>query len=102
MTERFLQLFKSNCSGLNRNVKVTIATHGKKGETLRQIVLSPAAFPSQCSVESVLSDGEKRIVALAEFLTEATLDEGCTGIILDDPVTSFDLGSRMRSCPQVG
>ena len=96
VTERFLQLFESNLADLNRNVKVTIATHGKKGETLRQIVLSPAAFPSQCSVESVLSDGEKRIVALADFLTEATLDEGCTGIILDDPVTSFDLGSRIE------
>src|SRR6266581_3092570 len=62
VTERFLQLFQSNLADLNRNVKATIETHGKKGETVRQIVLSPAAFPSQCSVESVLSDGEKRIV----------------------------------------
>jgi hypothetical protein len=94
VTERFLQLFQSNLADLNRNVKVTIETHGKKGETVRQIVLSPATFPSQCSVESVLSDGEKRIVALADFLTEAALDEACTGIILDDPVTSLDVGSR--------
>jgi len=94
VTERFLQLFQSNLSDLNKNVKVTIETHGKKGETVRQIVLSPAVFPNQCSVESVLSDGEKRIVALADFLTEAALDEACTGIILDDPVTSLDVGSR--------
>jgi hypothetical protein len=96
VTERFLQLFESNLADLNRNVRVTIATHGKKGETVRQIVLSPAAFPNQCSVENVLSDGENRIVALADFLTEATLDDACTGIILDDPVTSFDLGSRIE------
>jgi recombinational DNA repair ATPase RecF len=94
VTERFLQLFQSNLADLNRNVKVTIETHGKKGETVRQIVLSPANFSTQCSVESVLSDGEKRIVALADFLTEAALDEACTGIILDDPVTSLDVGSR--------
>jgi energy-coupling factor transporter ATP-binding protein EcfA2 len=94
VTDRFLQLFQSNLADLNRSVKVTIDTHGKKGDTVRQIVLSPAAFPAQCSVESVLSDGEKRIVALADFLTEAALDDSCTGIILDDPVTSFDLGSK--------
>jgi len=94
VTDRFLQLFQANLEDLNRNVKVTIEMHGKKGETVRQIVLNPASFPNQCSVESVLSDSEKRIVALADFLTEATLDDSCTGIILDDPVTSFDLGSR--------
>ncbi len=31
---------------------------------------------------------------MADFLTEAELDESCTGIIIDDPVSSFDLGSR--------
>lgn len=94
VTERFITLFQTNLSDLNRNVKVTIETRGKKGETVRQILLSPEVFCNSCPVEGVLSEGEKRAVALADFLTEATLDDACTAIVLDDPVTSFDLGCR--------
>jgi AAA domain len=94
VTDRFLELFQLNLADINRNVRVTIDTRGKKGETLRQIVLNPASFPNSCAVDGVLSEGEKRAVALADFLTEAALDDACTGVILDDPITSFDLGSR--------
>ena len=68
--------------------------HGQKGETVRQLVLDRAFFPSDYPVDSVLSDGEKRAVALADFITEASLDQSCTGIIVDDPVTSLDLSAR--------
>lgn len=41
-----------------------------------------------------MSEGEKRAVALADFLTEAALDTTSSGIVLDDPVTSLDLEWR--------
>ncbi|RZN37560.1 MAG: hypothetical protein EF813_05655, partial [Methanosarcinales archaeon] len=41
-----------------------------------------------------LSEGEKRAVAMADFLTEIALDTSSSGIILDDPVTSLDLEWR--------
>ena len=95
VTDRFVKLFQSILADLNRNVKVTIETHGKKGQTVRQIVLSPDVFATRFPIDEILSEGEKRAVALADFFTEATLDDACTALVLDDPVTSFDLGSRL-------
>ena len=48
-------------------------------------------LPSGANPDTVLSEGEKRAVALADFLTEVALDTGSGGIVLDDPVTSLDL-----------
>ena len=50
-------------------------------ETVPQEIASP---------DKILSEGEKRAVALADFLTEVALDTTSRSIILDDPVTSFD------------
>jgi energy-coupling factor transporter ATP-binding protein EcfA2 len=94
VTEQFVNLFQSNLAELSPNLKVTVDMHGQKGETVRQLKLDRAFFPSDYSVDSVLSDGEKRAVALADFITEASLDQSCTGIIVDDPVTSLDLSAR--------
>lgn len=88
VTQEYANLFKKTLDRFNSRVKVMIETHGQKGERVRRIVLSHA--PSNYSVEDVLSDGEKRIVAFCDFLTEATMDQANTGIILDDPVTSLD------------
>jgi energy-coupling factor transporter ATP-binding protein EcfA2 len=94
VTERFIELFQSSLSRFEKNLRISVETRGHKGETVRQIVLNREAYPASYPIDSVLSDGEKRAVALADFLTEAALDESCTGIILDDPVSSFDLGAR--------
>lgn len=40
--------------------------------------------------ENILSEGEQKAVALADFLTEVGLNPANAGIILDDPVTSQD------------
>jgi hypothetical protein len=42
------------------------------------------------SPTEILSEGEQRAVALADFLTEISLNPGNAGIVLDDPVTSQD------------
>jgi wobble nucleotide-excising tRNase len=40
--------------------------------------------------DKILSEGEQRAVALADFLTEVGLNPSSAGIVLDDPVTSQD------------
>ncbi len=40
--------------------------------------------------DEILSEGEQRAVALADFLTEVSLNLANAGIVLDDPVTSQD------------
>jgi len=92
VTERCIELFRERLGELGRPLKVTVETRGQKGKTVRRIVLklSDTQPSGQFSVEKVLSEGEKRIVALCDFMTEVAIDEDSAGIILDDPVTSLD------------
>lgn len=71
-----------------------IETRGQKGETVRQIVLSPEAFAQRVAIDKILSDGEKRAVAFVDFLTEVSLDASSNAIVLDDPVSFFDIDSK--------
>lgn len=93
VTEKYVEIFESTLDDLKRPLKVKIETKGRKGETLRQIILEtdPSVGPSRFPLDKVLSDGEKKAVSLADFLTEVNIDESSNGIILDDPVTSLDL-----------
>jgi ABC-type Mn2+/Zn2+ transport system ATPase subunit len=94
VTDQYQKVFKTTLQKLKHDLKLTIETRGKKGETVRQIVLSPDAFAQKVAVEKILSDGEKRAVALADFLTEVTLDTSSNAIVLDDPVSFCDLDSK--------
>lgn len=92
VTERYLKQFEQILKDLGRPLKVKVQTKGKKGEALKQIVLEagPSSQIEKAGPDKVLSEGEKRAVALADFLTEVALDEASSGIILDDPITSLD------------
>lgn len=46
------------------------------------------------SLNSVLSEGEQKIIALSNFLAESTIDGKKNSLILDDPVTSLDMDYR--------
>lgn len=95
VTERYLQLFQDTLSTLQRPLHVEVRTSGRKGETFKQIILRTVASGTVATPPAkILSEGEKRAVALADFLTEVTLDTASAGIILDDPVTSLDLEWR--------
>lgn len=89
--------FKENLGLLGRPINVTLETVPRKGQTFRQVVIQSQyidAGKSACTPDKILSEGEKRAVALADFLTEITLSDPCNGIILDDPVTSLDVEWR--------
>lgn len=96
VTGRYLELFTQILKDLKRPLKVTVKTTGRKGKTCKQIILEtdPSVHMAEVEPEKVLSEGEKRAVALADFLTEVALDTTSGGIILDDPVTSLDLEWR--------
>ncbi|MGB7062833.1 MAG: AAA family ATPase, partial [Candidatus Zixiibacteriota bacterium] len=101
VTDRYIQLFQKTLKDLQRPLKVKVRTTGRKAEACKQIVLEtdPTAPIEWVGPNKVLSEGEKRAVALADFLTEVALDTGSNGIVLDDPVTSLDLEWReMIAC----
>jgi wobble nucleotide-excising tRNase len=96
VTDRYIQLFEQTLRDLQRPLRVKVKTKGRKGETYKQIVLETGSTTpvEEATPDKVLSEGEKRAVALADFLTEVALDTTSSGIILDDPVTSLDLEWR--------
>lgn len=94
VTERYIELFQNTLSDLQRPLKVKIETMGLKGAAYKQIALEVAPTVADATPDRVLSEGEKRAVALADFLTEVALDTTSSGIVLDDPVTSLDLEWR--------
>ena len=92
VTQRYIQLFEENLIKLNCPLRVRIDTRGKKGETRKQIALVRDNNESitEAAPDKILSEGEQRAVALADFLTEVALNVNSSGILLDDPVTSLD------------
>ncbi len=90
VTDRYIELFEQTLRDLKRPLKVTVKTIARKGKTSKQIVLKIDAT-GLVDLGKVLSEGEKRAVAFADFLTEVALDTNSNGIVLDDPVTSLDL-----------
>lgn len=93
VTGGYLKSFQKILNNLGRPIRVQVETKPRKGETFRQLKLETDSdsLPPGATPDSVLSEGEKRAVALADFLTEVALNTNSGGIVLDDPVTSLDL-----------
>lgn len=96
VTDRYIEVFNGILASLDRPLAVTIKTVGRKGQTFKHVAVQVDATVREdmAAPEKVLSEGEKRAVALADFLTEVALDEASSTVILDDPVTSLDLEWR--------
>lgn len=88
VTDRYVELFKNTLEELKCPLNVKVSTKGRHAEVFKQIILESPS--DSIKLEGVLSEGEKRAVAIADFITEATLDDNCSIIVLDDPVTSLD------------
>jgi hypothetical protein len=76
--------FHEECTKFNCVLPVNMKTQGDRGKTVRSFEIGGK------SPEKILSEGEQRCIALADFLTEVGLNAANAGIILDDPVTSQD------------
>lgn len=92
VTDRYREIFEDFLRKLGRPLKARISTRGQKGATVKVLALDlpEGVKHPKASPEHVFSEGEKRAVVLADYLTEVTLDPGSAGAILDDPVTSLD------------
>lgn len=73
------------------HIAFELRPRGEHGVTMLQLRLRDA--PEQ-KLASILSDGEKRALALAFFLAEVATAESLGGIVLDDPVSSLDQERR--------
>ncbi|MDE0507894.1 MAG: AAA family ATPase, partial [Gammaproteobacteria bacterium] len=81
----YRERFSEECKSLDCDLPVEFHTQGDHGQTLRSLSIKGGHSP-----EKILSEGEQRAVALADFLTEIALNPANAGIVLDDPVNSQD------------
>lgn len=67
----------------------------KKTKTTSGITYQRCGFRSISEdVVEILSEGEQKIVAIANFLSECTIDNALNTIIFDDPINSLDIDYR--------
>jgi ABC-type Na+ transport system ATPase subunit NatA len=92
VTDKYIDLFARTLTDLKCPLDVDVIYKAEKGRTYKRLALKTNDnFPrDQANPDKVLSEGEQRAVALADFFTEIALDEHSSGFILDDPVTSLD------------
>lgn len=89
--ELYRTRLEEECDKLDCALPIEIQTVGQKGKTVRSLQMIGGHRP-----DTILSEGEQRAVALADFLTEVTLNPANGGIVLDDPVTSQDHQRKER------
>jgi hypothetical protein len=89
VTKEYLESFSSKLSQLGFPDMVKPQITGQVGEAFKQIVLSSGSKGDH-NLSQILSGGEKRLIALADFLAEVSTNKRSQGIILDDPMTSLD------------
>lgn len=84
INESFDALFIEECAAL-RAPPLNVEFVGRQGRAQRRKVLSGKHKPSK-----VLSEGEQKVLAIADFLAEARLAGITAPVIFDDPVSSLD------------
>ena len=76
--ERFAQELKTP------NVKLKL--NAQKGKTLRGKYVATEEY----KVTDIMSEGEQKAIAMAEFATDLTMRKNKSTVLFDDPVTSMD------------
>jgi ABC-type lipoprotein export system ATPase subunit len=84
INQSFDALFAEECEAL-RAPTLKVQFVGREGKAQRRKVLSGRHRPSK-----VLSEGEQKVMAIADFLAEARLAGITAPVIFDDPVSSLD------------
>jgi energy-coupling factor transporter ATP-binding protein EcfA2 len=90
-----LSEFMKHLKSLSPNVaeKVTIRkTKTKDGKSYHKCLFISKDINEPIS--TIFSEGEQKIIALANFLSECTIDGALNSIVFDDPVTSLDQDYR--------
>lgn len=84
INQSFDKLFIEECDAL-RAPSLKVEFIGRLGKAQRRKVMSGKHKPSK-----VLSEGEQKVLAMADFLAEARLSGITAPVIFDDPVSSLD------------
>lgn len=84
INQSFDSLFLEECEALRAPV-LKLQFVGREGKAQRRKVMTGKHKPSK-----VLSEGEQKVLALADFLAEARLAGITAPVIFDDPVSSLD------------
>lgn len=67
----------------NAHIRMSFKTDKGQSKIVQSIIDS-------YKLNEILSEGEQKAIALAEFLTELQFDKGKSPVVFDDPVTSLD------------
>ncbi|MGE8426274.1 MAG: AAA family ATPase [Sphingobacterium sp.] len=82
--QKYIDAFNEECRKLNGNFDISISHTAAAGKSYRQLKLKGS------NPHAVLSEGEQKVIAVADFLAEMGMSEINRGFIFDDPVTSLD------------
>ena len=88
VSQDFEKAFRAECQAF-RAPNVRLDFPGRKGQAARRKAIAAHRL------SEVLSEGEQKVIALADFLAEVQLKPTASPVIFDDPVTSLDY-ERMR------
>lgn len=80
----YINSFNQECDNLNGKFGIIIDAKSFDAQSNRQLFLK-GKDPS-----AILSEGEQKVIALADFIAETNITTINKGIVFDDPVTSLD------------
>jgi len=87
VAQNYKGVFNQELTNLDCDFNLVMITSGDQGNTVKEYRLD---YAEEYNPSQILSEGEQNACSLADFLTEAQLDNNNCGIIFDDPVTSLD------------
>jgi hypothetical protein len=88
--QKYIDTFNEECTSLDGNFGIVVNHTGSAGASYRQLSLK-GNLPS-----SILSEGEQKVIALADFIAEMRISEINHGMVFDDPVNSLDEHRKTR------
>jgi energy-coupling factor transporter ATP-binding protein EcfA2 len=94
LNKDFGERFEEECKRL-RAPNVTLNFPGRQGQVARRKLVS-SYKPSE-----VLSEGEQKALALADFLAEVTAVPASSPVVFDDPITSMDYRRIHEVCDRI-
>lgn len=94
LNKGFEKRFEDECRRL-RAPNVTLNFPGRQGQVTRRKMVATYK-PNQ-----VLSEGEQKALALADFLAEVTAVPASSPVIFDDPITSMDYRRIHEVCDRI-
>ena len=84
VNNNFQQIFSAECAEL-RVPALKLEFLGREGQAQRRKTLPGDHRPSK-----VLSEGEQKVLAIADFISEVRVSDQMVPVIFDDPVSSLD------------